>query len=692
MFASKLIRFVVVIGLTALVLSCDVAGGLFSQSELANMYDVWIDMDGLPLSDGDLIQADSSLVPIIESHSGFSGPERLSLVLVDVDGNEAARLGFVAESGPFADTEDDPSLRAVLSMEGSLPSFTLPDDLAEGYYSLEIRLYDSTDIILSDTSILVLLYNGEVPAPRIEIFPSSPAKGQAVYLRLVSGLPDELDPWLRWYVGGGIRKEGYESDFADRLVWQIPESDGFFSVRAELFPFKPPTEAANGSISVVTPHSSAFRADLILAVGPAQPASPLDGAERLHFMDFKSEPEILMLEASDGTTLSALMVGIPYLESHEHGYGHALVEGAGYMITDTILPQAGTPFSLGITFDPADDFGASGALVTLYGEDGASSFLRLGVSGGLPYLEAGDSIVQAFTGLPAGLCRLVLEVVPPEADTTESIVSLFLNDELVGNGAISGGPFERAGPVTTLVGGPEGLDAVYDELAVTAGRYQAFFVARAHEFGSRLVAASGFEGGAIGRNISVMGPAEAGDGFIELPLDSSLEIPVPAGGFTVDIGGYGAALELALVMNDGSTVVLLGGKPLPGMEPGAIPGEEPETDFGAEQEVVAGEETGTYPGGEQGLDSADSAVTPTWMADQPISLSVELVSGGLRISDGAGRNERLPVSQPATVLRVQPAWSGLSTIRSILVRSFNSRDSFNRTTSISPAPLEATGN
>ena len=700
MSTLKLVRFVIVTGLAVLVLSCDMAGGLFSQSELADMYDVWIDMDGLPLSDGDLVRTDSSLVPVIESRSGFSGPERLSLVLVDEDGSEVARLGFVADSGSFVDAEEDSALRVVLSLDGYLPSFTLPDDLTEGYYFLETRLYDSSDRILSDTSLLVLVYNGEVPAPRIEIFPSSPVKGQAVYLRLVSDLPVERDPWLRWYVGGGIRKEGYASDFSDRLVWQVPESDGFFSVRAELFPFKPPVAVSDRSITAINPHSSAFRADLILAVGPAQPASPLEAIDRLRFMDFKSEPETLMLDASDGTTLPVLLVGSPYLESHEHGYGHALMKGSGYMIPGSILPQSGTSFSLGIAFDPTDDFGASGALVTLYGADGASSFMRLGVSGGLPYLETGDSIVQAFTGLSVGLCRLVLEVVPPGDDTTESIVSLFLNDELVGNGAISGSLFEYADEVTTIIGGPEGLDAVYDELAVIDGRYQTFFMAKAHEFGSSLVAASGFEGGAIGKGISVQGPAEAGDGFIELPLDSSLEIPVPAGGFTVDIEGYGAALELLLVMDDGSIVVLQSGNPPPVMEP--------ETNTGAQPATVPLEESGAIPAGEPGAtpvaetgmvsveeleaDTPGFVAPTTWLADQPVSLAVEAVTGGLRVSDAAGRNDRLPGSRTVAVLRVQPALSAPSTIRSVTVRALNTMDSVNRSARVTPVPQPGGGN
>lgn len=252
MSVFKHCRISLVISLGALLLSCDVAGGLFSQSELADMYEVWIDNDGFMLGDGDLVRSDSFLVPMIESHSSVSGPGKLSLVLVDMNGTEAALLTFMAESGTYLDMEDT-SLRTVDSMNGPLPSFSIPADLAEGYYHLETQLYDSNGRVLSNTSTLVLVYDGVIPAPQIETFPSSPAKGQRVFLRLVSGLPEEYDPWLRWYVGTGMRKEGYASDFADRLVWQIPESDGFFSVRAEVFPFKPPLELLTPSVSTSSP-------------------------------------------------------------------------------------------------------------------------------------------------------------------------------------------------------------------------------------------------------------------------------------------------------------------------------------------------------------------------------------------------------------------------------------------------------
>jgi hypothetical protein len=651
MSARKLGRFITAIGLAALAISCDVAGGLFSQSELADMYDVWIDLDGLPLSDGDLVRTDASLVPVIESRSGISSPERLTLVLVSEDGSEVASLGYVSAAGSAAYEGKVGSLRSVSSLEGDLPSFTLPDDLAEGYYFLETRLYNAAGRVLTDTSILVLVYNGDIPAPQIEVFPSSPALGQAVYLRLVSSLPVDIDPWLRWYISGKIGKEGYASDFADRLVWLIPDTDGFFSVRAELFPFKPPADASDGSISSGKPYSSAFRSDLILAVGPAGEASPLTGINRFRFMDFRSEPGSQMLESSDGTSLPVLTVGNPYLESHEHGYGHALMDGSGYMIPGTILPPAGTPFSLDLAFDPAAGSGVSGTLVSLHVADGAASFMRLGVSADFPYLEAGDSIVKSFSSLPTGLCRLVVEVVPSGIDAAESRVTLFMNDEMVGSGIVSASLFAQAEQVATLVGGPEGLDAVYDGLSVVTGRYQAFLMAKAHEFGNRLVVASGFEGGATGKGISVLGPAEARDGSIVLSPGSSLEIPLPSENFIVDIEGSGASLALTLVMDDGSTVVLQGGRPGPAME------------------------LGTASGGELAADPSGLAFTSVWLADHPVRLGVEMLAGGLRISDASGMVRRLPGSGTAVVLRVQPASSAPSTIRNIMVRTFSSVDS-----------------
>jgi hypothetical protein len=308
------------------------------------------------------------------------------------------------------------------------------------------------------------------------------------------------------------------------------------------------------------------------------------------------------------------------------------MEGSGYLIPGTILPSAGVPFSLGVAFDPEAASGASGTLVTLQGEDGTSPFMRIGVSGGLPYLEAGDSLVRSFASLPPGLCRLVVEVVPSGADTSGYFVSLFLNDELVGSGIVAGNLLAQAERVTTLVGGPEGLDAVYEGLSVAVGRYQAFFVGKANELGNHLVAASGFEGGSIGWGISVQGMAEAGDGFISLSPGSSLEIPVPSAGFIVEVDGSGAIPELSLVMDDGSTMVLQG-----------------------------------------------SSTAPTgWGAGQPFTLAVEAVAEGLRIRTAEGTYSRLSTSRTVGVLGIQPPSLASTNIKSVMVRTFDSTDSISQ--------------
>jgi hypothetical protein len=666
------------IGLVMLLLSCDVAGGLFSQSELADMYEVWIEIDGMPLGDGDLVRIDSSLIPVIESPGSVSDPGRLSLVLVDMDGVEAARLTYLTGAGSALDVEDV-SLRSVRSLRGALPSFAFPADMAEGYYFLETRLYDSLGRVLSNDSTLVLVYNGMIPAPRIEVFPSSPAQGQPVFLRLVSDLPGEVDPWLRWYIGTGIRKEGYASDFADRLVWQVPEADGFFSVRAEVFPFKPPVEVLNRSVALLKPRLPAFRADLILAVGPAQTTSYNSGIDQAFSVDFKSDTDAQHVESADGSSSPLLMIGSPYVESHDSGYGHAVPTGSGYLVPGTILPQAGTPFTLCLAFDPMDKLGASGALVTLLEADGTSSFLRLGISGGLPYLEAGNHIVQAFVDLPAGLSHLVLEVVPSKTDMAETIVSLFLNNELVGNGAVSSSSFARAGPYTTLIGGSEGLAVVYDAFAVIHGKYQAFLAAKSREFGGSLIAASGFEGGALGRGISVQGSVEAEDGFIALNPDTALEIPVPVDGFIMDMEGYGAPPGLLLVMDDGSLLTLNEGKSIPGLLPALTSSEVKETLSGEEAATDSGPSTSAVLGGEQ-------PATP-----QSISISIEAVAGGLRIRDAAGRNERIPTVLSVVSLRVQPALPVPLTIQTIMVRTFSPATSLERAARLPLLPLpEAT--
>jgi hypothetical protein len=603
------------------------------------------------------------------------------LVLVDMNGAEAARLTFLAEAGAELDSED-PSLRTVRSLRGSLPSFSFPEDLAEGYYSLEARLYDSSGRVLSNASTLVLVYNGVIPSPRIETYPSSPAKGQPVFMRLVYDLPDGLDPWLRWYVGESMRKEGYASEFADRLVWQVPELDGFFGVRTELFPFKPSVEVLKRSVPILDSRLSAFRADLILAVGPAPTPSPAIVFDQAYLVDFKSDPASQRMATSDGVFLPLLMIGTPYIESHEYGYGHALLEGSGYQIPGTILPRAGSPFTLSVALNPADSVDASGSMVSLYKDEDNSPFLRLGLSDGLPYIEAGDRRMQAFAVLPAGLSHLVLEVIPSEEDTAEAKVSFFLNNKLVGKGVIPSSLFAPAGSVRTLIGGPDGLAAVYDKLAVMIGRHQGFLIAKTQEFGSRLVAASGFEGGALGKGISVQGSADAEDGFIRLSPDASLEIPVPSAGFTLELEGHGEPLGLILVMDDGTLLPLSMSNPILGQLSLLNSGKVAEPP--SMHNVTASPVEFPLPSRRQ------TAIKQSM--NQSISLSVETVGGGLRIRDDTGRNDRIPTTSSAVALRVQPAMPVPTIIQTIMVRTFNPADSFEPAANTPLVSLSETAN
>jgi hypothetical protein len=129
------------------------------------------------------------------------------------------------------------------NLDKELPAFPIPSDLPMGMYTLishvlrgnatlsriEKTFFYMADAVFSFDSIQV---HQSSTAASLQLIP----RGAMIMLEAVLDFDDRLDPYIVWYNGRRIIGEGNFSEGAGNLLWRTPEQNGFFSLRAEIFP------------------------------------------------------------------------------------------------------------------------------------------------------------------------------------------------------------------------------------------------------------------------------------------------------------------------------------------------------------------------------------------------------------------------------------------------------------------------
>ena len=188
----------------------------------------------------------------LETPEGTGAGEIIRYVLEDreTSGNEE-RIDEYAdtwtdESG--AEAEDEIEILIPLErMDGTLPSFSLPEDLDIGPYIMIFQVLGRNGTLLSKTekniyyiadlnySIKeIVTYLPGISAPSHLIPP-----GTNVLLEAKINADEDLDPYIVWYNGRIRLGGGKVSSGANLLLWQVPYQNGFQNIRAEVIPFPP---------------------------------------------------------------------------------------------------------------------------------------------------------------------------------------------------------------------------------------------------------------------------------------------------------------------------------------------------------------------------------------------------------------------------------------------------------------------
>lgn len=527
--------------------ACSAGGALFTEEELDAMYSISVSMGGATVSAGSRVSASS---PLKISATGMNGAPEAAVLEVELTHPDGTKLATLAFSSPGTVV---PEARSVKNFEHDVPPFTIPEDLPDGYYTLTARIKNAQGAILSKYSTALLVYTGEPPVSRIAVYPGTVTKGEVSLLILEGGFDKGLDPWIRWSMDGSSRSSGFLSDHADRLAWQAPQTSGVYLAKAEIFPFQPPA-----GFDVAPLAKAEIR--LPISGGPLHP-DPLASRtswSRLTF-DIGSQDQGSRPRSAEPT-----LIGLPYLDTYSSGFGLVLGEGSGIASTSSLVPARASdgrlePFTLVLTIaSPQDDSGpASGSLLAVSGYSGDAGF-TVGVQKGVPYLQSGTATVSSALQLPAGPSRLAVYVEPLKDACS---VYFYLNEQAAGGGQLDAALFNSR-PGACVVAGPGGYVAIYDEMRVLSGPYPAFLLSESERGarGSRLLAASGFEGSSLGQGFELAGTeTRLSHGRLELGQGSRLLIGPegqPATGSTLSFRLLEGRVSASLKLESGVMLVI----------------------------------------------------------------------------------------------------------------------------------------
>jgi hypothetical protein len=134
----------------------------------------------------------------------------------------------------------------VSRLDQQLPAFILPENLAIGYYTIVFHVLGQKDVLYQTSKSIYYIADAEFELTDLQSYlPSALAgahlasPGENVLLEALISADERLTPYVIWYSGKQSIAEGYVSDGAGRLMWQVPDQPLFHTIRVEVFPIMP---------------------------------------------------------------------------------------------------------------------------------------------------------------------------------------------------------------------------------------------------------------------------------------------------------------------------------------------------------------------------------------------------------------------------------------------------------------------
>ncbi len=483
---------------------------------------------------------------IVFALAGGRGADRLAVTVASADGTTIDRTTI---DDPQPDSSHSIDLASVAPRPGEYRArFVLTSDGAT----------------VAEKALVFFVRADGARLNGIESRPSIIACGAPVELSVVLAAGQDGDPFLRWTENNRTFASGLASAGGARARWTAPGEPGVYTIRVEMFPVAPATGAAFPFVSSVRTSTELY----VTAPRRTRSLGPASSYWMLYELDGSLRDAVRdAVEAEPVGAIEAAAVG--------DAVGYRLAAPAGIRISRSVVPEApaaGFTLSLGLALSAVEpgavilESGSGRNLLRIaLGPDGSPFLLLRSDTGeetlqsGAPALRAGDRhhLDLTFARSAVGMAAM-----------------WFLDGE---PGAVTGvedeGRLAAAGAGGTLIGGPNGMAGLIDELGVycrdsegRAGPDPAVYLrAMTLRHSDALLFADGFDGAKLDEGYRTEGDVSVALGKLVLRGPSSVELALNrprSGGIVLEVV---TDREIAVGW-EGSTLRLSAGAPLAAQE------------------------------------------------------------------------------------------------------------------------------
>jgi hypothetical protein len=187
---------------------------------------------------------------------------------IPVSGNQDTETGEnPSPAEPVQTTEPAKTKTEILihvnRLDKDLPSFSLPETLTIGQYTMVFQVLGKKDILYQAEKQVYYLDDADFFLNDIQRYLPDVSNGSylippgiAIMLEAKVAADERLDPYIVWYNGKKRIGEGRFSEGAGLILWKAPEQTGFHTVRVEAFPYQPAAGIYGKSREISIPVSS----------------------------------------------------------------------------------------------------------------------------------------------------------------------------------------------------------------------------------------------------------------------------------------------------------------------------------------------------------------------------------------------------------------------------------------------------
>jgi len=150
----------------------------------------------------------------------------------------------------------------IKSFKQEMPYFPLPKNMETGSYSLVFEAVGRSGTLSLTEADIFYLGNVEFRLNDISMYlpwlsdTHLIPPGTTVMLETGLNFDSRLNPYVIWYNGRNIISEGNINDGAGNILWKAPKQAGFYSLRAEVFPYHLKRNLAGFSREITLPVST----------------------------------------------------------------------------------------------------------------------------------------------------------------------------------------------------------------------------------------------------------------------------------------------------------------------------------------------------------------------------------------------------------------------------------------------------